>query len=295
MIDFPNIDPVAFAVGPLEVRWYGLMYLIGFVSAYWLCSRRAKMPNSGWTQEQVSDLIFYGALGVILGGRMGYMIFYNFPVLLENPLSMFKVWEGGMSFHGGLLGVSAAVFIFALRYNKRFFDVLDFGSPMVPIGLGTGRLGNFIGGELWGRPTDAPWGMIFPRADDQPRHPSQLYEFFLEGVVLFIILYWFSRKPRPRMAVAGSFLIGYGVFRFAVEFTRQPDAHLGHLIGWMTMGQILSAPMIIGGIGLVAWAYKFNPTFQEEYLAQKAEEEEAAKAKAANSTSGKKKKKGKKR
>ena len=290
MIDYPHIDPVAFAVGPLEVRWYGLMYLIGFVGAYWLCSRRAKLPNSGWTEEQVSDMIFYGAIGVIVGGRVGYMLFYNFSALVADPLSMFKVWQGGMSFHGGLLGVSAAVFLFALKNNKRFFDVLDFGSPMVPIGLGTGRLGNFIGGELWGRPTDVPWGMVFPHADDKPRHPSQLYEFFLEGIVLFIILYWFSRKPRPRMAVAGSFLIGYGVFRFLVEFTRQPDAHLGHIVGWMTMGQILSTPMIIGGIGLVAWAYKFNPTFQEELLAEQAAQKAEQKDPASRSQSAKKKK-----
>ena len=290
MIDYPNIDPVAFAVGPLEVRWYGLMYLIGFVGAYWLCSRRAKLPNSGWTEEQVSDMIFYGAIGVIVGGRVGYMLFYNFSALVADPLSMFKVWQGGMSFHGGLLGVSAAVFLFALKNNKRFFDVLDFGSPMVPIGLGTGRLGNFIGGELWGRPTDVPWAMVFPHADDKPRHPSQLYEFFLEGIVLFIILYWFSRKPRPRMAVAGSFLIGYGAFRFLVEFTRQPDAHLGHIVGWMTMGQILSTPMIIGGIGLVAWAYKFNPTFQEELLAEQAAQKAEQKEPASRSQSAKKKK-----
>lgn len=291
MIPYPEIDPVAFSIGPLSVRWYGLMYLVGFAGAYYLCSKRAAKPNSGWTRDDVENLIFYGAIGVVVGARVGYMLFYQFPSLLSDPISMLKVWEGGMSFHGGLLGVCLAVLIFAIKQNRRFFDVLDFGSPMVPIGLGAGRIGNFIGGELWGRSTDVPWAMVFPRADNLPRHPSQLYEFALEGVVLFLILFWFSSKPRPRMAVAACFLLFYGIFRFLVEFTRQPDAHLGFIaFGWLSMGQLLCVPMILGGIGMLAWAYKFNPTFEEEYLAN-LETEKADKAQSAKKESTKNKKK----
>lgn len=257
MLTYPNIDPVAISIGPLSIHWYGLMYLVGFTLAYYLMLYRAKQPNSGWDKEQVSDLIFYSAMGVVLGGRFGYVIFYNFSKFLDDPLWLFAVWEGGMSFHGGLLGVMAACALFARRYKKSFFSITDFGAPMVPIGLLTGRLGNFIGGELWGRVTDVPWAMVFPKGGPLPRHPSQLYEMALEGFVLFIILWFYSRKPRPAMAVSGLFLIGYGVFRFLVEFVREPDSHIGFdILGWMTRGQILCVPMIVFGAALMVFAYK---------------------------------------
>lgn len=258
MISYPNIDPVAFALGPIKVHWYGLMYLIGFLGAWWLGRRRARRPSSGWHPEQVDDLIFYGALGVILGGRLGYALFYDFGNVLADPLSIFKIWQGGMSFHGGLLGVLVAMGIYARQTGKRFFQVTDFLAPLVPIGLGAGRIGNFINGELWGKVTELPWGMVFPdpRAGDLPRHPSQLYEVALEGVALFIILWLFSSRPRPTMAVSGLFLLCYGLFRLAVEFVRVPDPHLGYLaFGWLTMGQVLSLPMILIGMVLLGWAY----------------------------------------
>lgn len=263
MLSYPQIDPVALDLGPLQIHWYGLMYLIGFVGAWALANLRARQPGSGWTSEQVSDLIFYGALGVVVGGRAGYVLFYNFPQFLDDPLWLFAIWEGGMSFHGGLLGVVAAVALFARKHNKRFFEVTDFGAPMVPIGLGAGRIGNFIGGELWGKATDLPWGMVFPRVDDLARHPSQLYQFALEGVALFIILWLYSSRPRPMMAVSGLFLVCYGSFRFLVEFVREPDAHLGYLaFDWLTMGQLLSLPMIIGGGALMAVAYRRQQPLQ---------------------------------
>lgn len=255
MLTYPQIDPVALSLGPLKIHWYGLMYLVGFAGAYYLMLYRAGKSAGAWTKDQVSDLIFFGAMGVVLGGRFGYVLFYNFDKFLDDPIWLFKVWEGGMSFHGGLLGVLLACFIFARKYNKTFFQVTDFGAPVVPLGLFTGRLGNFIGGELWGRTTDVPWGMVFPRAGDLPRHPSQLYEMFLEGFVLFVILWWFSSRPRPQMAVSALFLIGYGTFRFSVEFVREPDSQIGFaLLGWMTRGQELSLPMIIGGICLLILA-----------------------------------------
>lgn len=258
-LTFPNIDPVLIEIGPLAIRWYGLMYLLGFVFAMWLANRRADKPGSGWTREQVSDLLFAGFLGVVLGGRIGYVLFYNFDMFLDNPLYLFKVWTGGMSFHGGLLGVITAMFWYAYRHNRTFFNVADFIAPLVPFGLGVGRLGNFINGELWGRPTDMPWGMVFPTGGPLPRHPSQLYEFFLEGVVLLLILNVFIRKPRPAGAVSGLFLFGYGSFRFIVEYFREPDAHLGLFGGWISMGQILSLPMVIAGVLMMLWAYKCQP------------------------------------
>ena len=252
-----DIDPVAFSLGPLTVHWYGLMYLIGFAGAYILGTYRAKKPNSGWTPEQISDLIFYGAMGVVIGGRMGYVLFYNFGQFLEDPLWLFRVWEGGMSFHGGLLGVIAAIALFGRVHKKTIFEIGDFSAPLGCIGLGAGRVGNFIGGELWGRTTDVPWGVIFPGGGDLPRHPSQLYEAFLEGFVLFAVLWWFTAKPRPRAAASGLFLLGYGLFRFSVEFVRQPDDHINFdLFGWVTRGQILCVPMIVAGIMIVAWAYR---------------------------------------
>ncbi|SHO55257.1 prolipoprotein diacylglyceryl transferase [Vibrio quintilis] len=257
-LQFPNIDPVLFSIGPLSVRWYGLMYLFGFLFATWLANRRAARPDSGWTKEQVSDLLFAGFIGVIVGGRLGYVIFYGFDFWLQDPLYLFKVWTGGMSFHGGLLGVMTAMFWYARRNNRRFFAVADFIAPLVPFGLALGRLGNFMNGELWGRTTDVPWAMIFPGAGPVPRHPSQIYEFLLEGVVLFIILNVFIRKKRPVGSVAGLFLIGYALVRIFVEHFREPDAQLGLFIGGISMGQILSLPMLLGGILLMIWAYKSN-------------------------------------
>ncbi|WP_114786954.1 prolipoprotein diacylglyceryl transferase [Vibrio tetraodonis] len=255
-LEFPNIDPVLISLGPLSIRWYGLMYLIGFAFALWLANRRADQADSGWTREQVSDLLFAGFLGVVIGGRIGYVVFYNFDLFLQDPLYLFKVWTGGMSFHGGLLGVISAMFWYAKKNGRTFFGVADFIAPLVPFGLGMGRLGNFMNGELWGRVTDVPWAMVFPTGGPLPRHPSQLYEMALEGVVLFLILNWFIKKPRPLGAVSGLFLAGYGSFRFLVEYVREPDAHLGLFGGFISMGQILSLPMVIGGIFMMLWAYK---------------------------------------
>lgn len=247
------IDPIAVSLGPLQVHWYGLMYLMAFASAWWLGSLRARTEGSGWTEKQLSDLIFYCALGVILGGRMGYVLFYHFDYFLTDPLWLLAVWEGGMSFHGGLLGVTAVILWFARREHKSLLQLGDFVAPLVPLGLAAGRIGNFIGGELWGRATDQSWGVIFPRAGDQlARHPSQLYEALLEGIVLFALVWLYSAKPRKPGSVAGLFLVGYGVARSSVEFFREPDAHLG-LIGFniLSMGQLLSLPMIIIGLILL--------------------------------------------
>lgn len=257
MLTYPDIDPIAFQVGPLKVHWYGIMYLVGFGAAWWLGRRRALRPNSGWTEQQIGDLIFYGALGAVLGGRTGYVLFYDLPAYLAEPLRIFKIWEGGMSFHGGLIGVMAAMLLYSRYLKKTFFEVMDFLAPLVPLGLGAGRLGNFINGELWGRVTDVPWAMVFPNGGPLPRHPSQLYEACMEGLVLFAILWLYSQKPRPRMAVSGLFILCYGLFRFGVEFVRQPDAQLGYLaLGWVTMGQILSTPLILIGSVLLWWSYK---------------------------------------
>ncbi len=255
-LTFPNIDPVLLSIGPLSIRWYGLMYLIGFAFAMWLANRRADKKGSGWSREQVSDLLFSGFLGVVIGGRIGYVLFYNFGLFLDNPLYLFEVWTGGMSFHGGLIGVITAMYWYARRNGRTFFGVADFIAPLVPFGLGMGRLGNFMNGELWGRVTDVPWAMIFPQAGPLPRHPSQLYEFALEGILLFIILNVFIRKPRPLGTVSGLFLTCYGIFRFTVEYFRQPDPQLGLFDGFISMGQILSSPMIICGIIMFIWASK---------------------------------------
>ncbi|MDX7720466.1 prolipoprotein diacylglyceryl transferase [Aeromonas caviae] len=253
---FSQIDPVAFSLGPLSVRWYGLMYLFGFAFAMWLAGRRADAPNSGWTRNEVSDLLFYGFLGVILGGRIGYVLFYNFDLFLADPTYLFKIWTGGMSFHGGLIGVITAMIWFAHKTQRHFFTVADFVAPLIPFGLGVGRIGNFMNGELWGRVTDVPWAIIFPEAGPEPRHPSQLYQFALEGVVLFIILNLFWRKHPPRGAISGMFLLFYGLFRFLVEFVRQPDSQLGLYFNEISMGQILSTPMIVAGALMVWAAYK---------------------------------------
>ncbi|EEG86677.1 MULTISPECIES: prolipoprotein diacylglyceryl transferase [Enterobacterales] len=277
-LKFPEIDPVMFSIGPVSLHWYGMMYLVGFVFALWLANRRAAKPNSGWNKNEVETLLYVGFVGVFIGGRLGYVLFYNLPVFLNDPLYLFKVWDGGMSFHGGLIGVICAMIWFAKRTKRKFFQVADFVAPLIPFGLGLGRIGNFINGELWGRVTlDTPWAFLFPssRSEDLqlvaqdpttllpiiqeygvlPRHPSQLYEMLLEGVVLFIILNIFVRKSRPVGSVSGLFLIGYGAFRIIVEFFRQPDAQLG-LFGGVSMGQILSIPMILLGIIFMVWAYR---------------------------------------
>jgi len=250
----PVIDPVIFDFGFLSPKWYGMMYLVGFVAAWFLANKR--LSRTPWTKEQLSDILFWGFIGVIVGGRFGYVFFYQFELFLADPIYLFKINEGGMSFHGGLLGVLTALWLSAKRLKVPFLVMGDFVAPLVPIGLGAGRIGNFINAELWGRTTDVPWGVIFPGAGNLPRHPSQLYEFALEGVVLFAILWVYSKRPRPIGAISGMFLLGYGSFRFFVEYFRQWDAHLELYLGILSRGQILSMPMIIGGLLLIFWAYK---------------------------------------
>jgi phosphatidylglycerol:prolipoprotein diacylglycerol transferase len=257
MLVHPQFDPVALHLGPLAIRWYGLMYLLGFALGMLLGRYRIKtQPNCGWSYSELDDVLFYIVLGVILGGRLGYVLFYKFSDYLHEPLKIFYIWEGGMSFHGGFLGVIFAIWLFSRKHQKHWLAITDFTAPLVSLGFGAGRIGNFINGELWGRPTDVAWGMIFPGVDQVPRHPSQLYEFALEGIVLFIILWFYSAKPRPLGAVSGLFLLCYGVFRFLVEFTREPDAFLGLLALGLSMGQWLSLPMIAGGIWMLWWSYR---------------------------------------
>jgi phosphatidylglycerol:prolipoprotein diacylglycerol transferase len=233
------------------------MYIVAFWGIWALACYRAHKPNSGWKTDQVGDLIFYGALGVIIGGRTGYMLFYDFSNFIAQPWIIIQVWKGGMSFHGGLIGAVIGLWLYGRKIHKSLFEITDFIAPFVPFGLAAGRMGNFINGELWGRITSVPWGMIFPNAGPLPRHPSMLYEFFLEGVVLFIILWFYSAKPRPRMAVSGLFALGYGIFRFTVEFFRQPDPQLGFIaFGWLTQGQLLSIPLILAGIIMLWLAYQ---------------------------------------
>jgi phosphatidylglycerol:prolipoprotein diacylglycerol transferase len=260
MIAYPNFDPVAVAIGPIKIHWYGIMYLLGFWGGWWLALRRGRRDFSPFSSQALSDLLFYLVLGVILGGRIGYTFFYNLPKFLDNPLVIFRIWEGGMSFHGGLIGVLVAFALYARSRKLTFFYVADFIAPVIPVGLFTGRIGNFINAELWGGPTSLPWGMVFPTDPQQvPRHPSMLYEAFLEGIVMLCVLLWFSRKPRPPMAVSGLFLMLYGGFRWAVEFIREPDAHIGYLAwGWLTMGQVLCIPMLAAGATLLALAYRPN-------------------------------------
>jgi len=256
MFVYPHINPVAIKIGVLKIHWYGLMYLFSFIIGGLLMKIRVQTFKLGWSNEQLLDLIFYGAVGVVLGGRIGYILFYNLSYYLQNPLHMAEVWDGGMSFHGGMLGVFLAVLYWCKKYKQRFFFITDFIAPVIPIGLAAGRLGNFINGELWGRVTDVPWAMIYPQAGPQPRHPSELYEFMLEGVVLFIVLWIYSSRRPPRMAVSGAFMLGYGVFRFVCEYFRQPDAQLGFVaFGWMTRGQELCIPMMIIGLLLLWLAY----------------------------------------
>jgi len=269
-----NFDPVAISIGPLQIHWYGIMYLLAFLSFWFIANRRAVGQRWwGWSRQDVSDVLFLGMLGVIIGGRTGYMLFYASDVLLQEPLSLFRIWDGGMSFHGGLLGVIAAMLLFARRTGRSFWQVADFVAPMVPLGLAFGRLGNFIGGALWGRLSDVPWAMIFAKStgygasetaaleaawrsgalDHLARHPSQLYQAGLEGLLLFCVLMWYSRKPRPGAAISGLFLVGYGTFRLIAEFFRQPDQQLGFLaMHWLTMGMLLSLPMIAAGL-IIFW------------------------------------------
>jgi phosphatidylglycerol:prolipoprotein diacylglycerol transferase len=261
MLVHPQFDPVAVHLGPLAIRWYGLMYLVGF-ALVWLVGRYAirTRPHSAWTAQDLDDALFYGILGTILGGRLGYVLFYKFGEYLVEPWRIFFVWEGGMSFHGGFLGVIIALWWYARSRRQSWLAITDFIAPLVPLGLGAGRLGNFINAELWGRAASVPWATVFPAVDRVPRHPSQLYEFALEGVVLFVVLWWYAAKPRPRGAVSAWFLIGYGVFRFAVEFTREPDSFLGLLALGLSMGQWLSLPMIAAGVALLVWARFYRAT-----------------------------------
>jgi len=266
MLTYPNIDPLAFSIGPLKVHWYGLMYLFGFIGAWIYGIQRTKREDLDWTRRQVEDVIFFGALGVILGGRLGYTLFYGWDAFIDNPLSIFYIWKGGMSFHGGMLGVFLAMLIYARSNGRPFFEVTDFIAPWVPIGLGAGRIGNFINGELVGRVADPdlPWAMVFPFVDQLPRHPSQLYQALTEGLLFFLILWWYSSKPRPVMAVSGVFMVCYGCFRFTTEFFRTPDAHLGFIaFDWITMGQLLSIPMILVGVILFHLAMKKKGTRDE--------------------------------
>lgn len=265
MLVHPQFNPIAFEVGPVAVRWYGLMYLAAFVLFVVLGKIRARQNLlTGWHPRDVDDMLFYGVFGVILGGRLGYVLFYKPLYYFDHPLEILSVWQGGMSFHGGFLGVLAALWLFARWRNKRWLDVTDFVAPLVPLGLAAGRLGNFINGELWGRVTSVPWGMVFPPAGPEPRHPSQLYQLTLEGLLLFAVLWIYTRRRRPMGAASGLFLIGYGVCRFAAEYAREPDIFLGFLTLGFTMGQWLSLPMIVAGLAMMVWAHlragKAEPT-----------------------------------
>jgi len=256
MLVHPQFDPVAIYLGPLSIRWYGLMYLLGFALFILLGRYHIKRnPQAAFNNAILDDLLFYGMLGVILGGRLGHVLFYQFSHYLQQPLEILAVWKGGMSFHGGLLGVITAMAIMAHKYKLQWLVVTDFIAPLVPLGLGAGRIGNFINAELWGRPTDVSWGMVFPNVDTLPRHPSQLYEFALEGVVFFVLLWIYSAKPKPVGAVSGMFLIGYGIFRSVAEFFREPeDGFMGVLTLGVSMGQWLSLPMIVAGMWMLVWA-----------------------------------------
>jgi len=256
MIPYPNIDPVFLRLGPIQFRWYGLMYLLGLTTAYFVIKFRAASQKVSLTKEQIYDLIVYAAVGVFAGGRLGYTLFYNLPYYLDHPAKIVAVWEGGMSFHGGLLGTILAVWLFARRRGFSFYTIADLATPCVPIGLGLGRLGNFINGELYGRPTDVSWCMVFPGGGPECRHPSQLYEAGLEGGLLFVVLWLISRQPTPPGTMCWSLITGYGFCRVIVEVFREPDMHLGFIFGPFTMGQVLSAPMILIGAVMLAWGYR---------------------------------------
>ena len=279
-----QIDPIAFSIGPVAVHWYGVMYLLGFAAAWWLGNRRiaaGRLP--GVNSDGFSDLLFYSMLGVVLGGRIGYILFYAPGAFLDNPAMLLRVWEGGMSFHGGLIGVLVASLWWSRKHRTPFFDTMDFVAPLVPLGLGFGRLGNFIGAELWGKPTDGSWGVVFPTSlpsdlaqlspealrtlhasgalDSYARHPSQLYQAALEGLVLFVVLWLVSKQPRGRYLVSGLFALLYGIFRFAVEFVRMPDNGQYLAWDWFTRGQLLSIPLLVLGIWLI-WRSRSAPVLQ---------------------------------
>lgn len=257
MLTYPNINPIAFSIGPFDIRWYGIMYVLGFFGAFWVAVQLGKSKPKPFTYNDVADLLFYCAIGVIFGGTWGYLLFYEPGTLLHDPLALLKFWEPGRSFHGGLVGVIIAVLVYCRVHHRRILEVGDILAPAVPIGLATGRIGNFLNGELWGRVTDVPWGMVFPYAGPLPRHPSQLYEFLLEGVLLFIILYSYAQKPRKEGVLSGLFLILYGIARCFVEFFRAPDISQGFLAwNFLTMGQLLSLPMILGGLWILYIAHK---------------------------------------
>lgn len=259
MIQYPIIDPVIFSIGPVAVRWYGMMYLFGFLAAFWLGKRQCRKSWAPLKASQVEDLIFYGALGAVLGGRVGYVFFYKFDRFLDDPLWLFRIWEGGMAFHGGLLGVFVALVLYARRLSISLGALADFVAPLAPIGLGLGRMANFINAELYGRAADVPWAMIFPTDPlEVPRHPSQLYQAFLEGVVLFAVVFWFARKPRPAWSITGVFLLVYGLARYLVEFFREPDAAL--TLEFITRGQLLSIPMMVAGVIMFVLAYRHSST-----------------------------------
>ena len=260
---FPAIDPVAFSIGSLQLRWYGLMYLLAFFVGWGLARWRASRPGSGWKTVDVDDLLTFVMLGVILGARLGYVLFYDLPAYIDDPGEILRIWNGGMSFHGGLLGVLCAFWYFARTRKKSFLEVSDFIAPLVPQGLFWGRMGNFINGELWGRISDVEWAMVFPGAGELPRHPTQLYEAGLEGLLLFLVLWTYSRKPRPLGAVSGLFAVGYSLARITVEFFRMPDPQMGSLYGgWLTMGQVLCLPLLFAGLCLLcyAWSQYKNPS-----------------------------------
>jgi len=262
MLVHPQFDPVALSLGPVQIHWYGLTYLVAFVLFMLLATRRARQPqfaDAGWNRREVEDLLFWGVLGVVVGGRLGYALFYKPGYYAAHPLEVFMVWKGGMSFHGGMLGVIVAMIAFARSRGRPWLQVTDLVAPCVPTGLASGRIGNFINGELWGRPADPslPWAMVFPQSgSDVPRHPSQLYQFALEGLLLFAVLWWFGRKPRPLGQVSAAFLIGYGVLRFTAEYFREPDDFLGLLALSMSMGQWLCVPMVLAGLALWAWSLR---------------------------------------
>ena len=259
MLVHPQFDPILFSIGPVAVRWYGLMYVVAFVLFIWLGKRRVRQGlGHGLEAKDVDDMLIYGVLGVILGGRLGYVLFYKPGYYLEHPGEILQVWSGGMSFHGGFIGVMLGVALFCALRKRRWLATMDFIAPLVPLGLAAGRIGNFINGELPGRPTTLPWGMLFPQHDPSPvyRHPSQLYQMALEGVALFVVLWIYSSRPRPMGAVSGAFLVGYGFFRFIAEFARQPDDFLGLLRFGLSMGQWLSLPMILAGAAMMLWAHR---------------------------------------
>lgn len=257
-MQFPHIDPVFMRIGPLQFRWYGLMYVLAFIAAYFIIRGEVKRKHLPMTIDDVADLVFYGALGVVLGGRLGYIIFYNLDFYLKNPLKLLAVWEGGMSFHGGFLGVIVAFVLFARRKKLPFLRLMDMSALCAPVGLGLGRMGNFINAELYGRPTDLPWGVVFPGSDGLPRHPSQLYEAFLEGLVLFLVVRFMTRKFDIASVPAWTFCAGYGLFRFMVEFVRQPDAQLGFIFSLFSMGQLLSLPMFVTGVAMIVIKVRSN-------------------------------------